>query len=329
MDIHNEIEAFENWLETNYLPVTSQFLWYKLLSLFAKAGYPEWLTISNQVLMAKTGINSKHTLIEARNQLLEAGLIEIRTGKKGEPTSYRLISIQEKVQKMNHILHSKNFGAEKGAKNAPNNAPYLENGAEYGANFEPNIAPKEGKGAECGAKNAPNPAPEKQQNPVDSCSQTTIQNPKTETHNCLNNIVNNVVVNNVCSYTTTNEKEQKEENRKEMIVELTKRYREATKSNSEDDYKYIGRLLKEYDAHLIAKACDELELVLLERKVDNPRGYLRGILKNLQSPPGSQTNNTVNTTGGEKQPEPKIIDWSEDFLRRAKNDKYAQFYEWG
>jgi len=112
-------------------------------------------------------------------------------------------------------------------------------------------------------------------------------------------------------------------------VELTKRYREATKSNSEDDYKYIGRLLKEYNAHLIVKAIEELEFVLLERKVDNPRGYLRGILKNLQSPPSSQTNNTVNTTGGEKQSERKIIDWSEDFLRRAKNGKYAQFYEWG
>ncbi|ADQ06117.1 hypothetical protein Calhy_0369 [Caldicellulosiruptor hydrothermalis 108] len=188
--------------------------------------------------------------------------------------------------------------------------------------------------------------------PVDSCSQTTLQDRQydiilqpTETHNCLDNIVvkdvvNNVVVNNVCSYTTTNREEQTE-NRKAVIVELTRKYREATGESKEDDYRYIGRLCKEYDAHLIAKAIEELEYVLLERKVDNPRGYLRGILKKMclsdsTTPSSHNTGSHSNRDFAmdtekcfEKWLESKINEWNEDFLRRVKNDKYAQFYEWG
>lgn len=307
MDIHNEIEAFENWLETNYLPATSQFLWYKLLSLFAKAGYPEWLTISNQVLMAKTGINSKHTLIEARNKLLEAGLIEIRTGKKGEPTSYRLVSVQERVQKMHHILHSISFGAEKGAKNEPNNAPYLENGAEYGANFEPNIAPKEKKGAEYGAKNAPNPAPEEQQTPVECCAEPTLQNQSPQNDkdinifdnnnntNTLNNNQDNLEVlkdnklTNVNTEVGLKEQETTGEdvnnpppvvNNRRLITDLVKRFEEITGRHDDRFYPLLGQLYNRYGYAEVLWALDRLEWGLKNKKIEKPEGYLINVLKN-------------------------------------------------
>ncbi|WPX08186.1 hypothetical protein [Anaerocellum danielii] len=306
MDIHSEIEAFENWLETNYLPITSQFLWYKLLSLFAKAGYPEWLTISNQVLMAKTGINSKHTLIEARNKLLKAGFIEIRTGKKGEPTSYRLISNQERVQKKNQIMHSKSFGAEKGAKNEPNIVPYLENGTEYGANFEPNIAPKEKKGAEYGAKNAPNPAPEEQQNPVDSCSQTTSQNQNLQNDKDINIFVSNnnnnlnknqdnlevlkdIKLTNVNTEVdlraqkTTGEDVSEslpEVNNRKLIADLVKRFEEITGKHDNKLYPLLGQLYNQYGYAEVLWALDRLEWGLRNKKIEKPEGYLINVLKN-------------------------------------------------
>ena len=38
-----EINAFERWLETNHLSAVSQLLWYKLIMLFNRCGWLEWI----------------------------------------------------------------------------------------------------------------------------------------------------------------------------------------------------------------------------------------------------------------------------------------------
>ena len=38
-----EIIAFERWLETNYLPIPSQLLWYKMMNYFNRSGWSEWV----------------------------------------------------------------------------------------------------------------------------------------------------------------------------------------------------------------------------------------------------------------------------------------------
>uniref|UniRef100_A0A7C5Z7H2 Helix-turn-helix domain-containing protein n=1 Tax=Caldicellulosiruptor owensensis TaxID=55205 RepID=A0A7C5Z7H2_9FIRM len=325
MNYIKQLNAFYKWLKSNKLSPTAIAVYFAILMSNNENGWNEWFGKSNQDYCKLLGIDEK-TFVRARNELREKGLIDFIPGyQKGKYTMYHIVQLYTETE--NYLTNICLDG-----EISPNNCS--------DGNIPPKVSNLDGKTPpnNCSGGKIPSqtsilggkiPPKEVTENCINADLQVVKNN------NCLNNIVDSVV-NNVCSYTTTNKVEQSE-NRKEMIVELTKRYREATKSNSEDDYKYIGRLLKEYDAHLIAKACDELELVLLERKIDNPRGYLRGILKNLQSPPSSQANNTDNTacapvntnTGGERQSEAKIIDWSEDFLRRAKNDKYAQFYEWG
>jgi len=100
MNYIREIEAFEDWLEINYLPTTAQLLWYKLFILCNRAGWAEWLSVTNQALMAKIGVSSEKTLIEARNRLKQSGLIDFRPGKKGQPTKYKLFSVEEILKKI-------------------------------------------------------------------------------------------------------------------------------------------------------------------------------------------------------------------------------------
>lgn len=91
MDIQREIELFEEWLKTHALPPLAQLLWYKLLILSQHASSDGWFSISNRELIHTVQISEK-TLLEMRNKLKEAGLIDFVIGRKGEPTRYRLNS---------------------------------------------------------------------------------------------------------------------------------------------------------------------------------------------------------------------------------------------
>lgn len=92
------VNAFEKWLETNYLPISSQLLWYKLISLFNKCGWCEWITVDNHRLMSIMQIESEKTFIRCRDKLLEAGLFEYRKGKKGSPNQYKINTVKFTVQ---------------------------------------------------------------------------------------------------------------------------------------------------------------------------------------------------------------------------------------
>jgi hypothetical protein len=93
------INAFERWLETNYLPISSQLLWYKLISLFNRCGWSEWVTVDNQRLMSIMQIKNEKTFIKCRDSLIEAGLFEYKKGKKGSPNQY-------KINTVNFTVHS-------------------------------------------------------------------------------------------------------------------------------------------------------------------------------------------------------------------------------
>ena len=95
MNYISEIIAFEQWLETHYLPTSPQLLWYKLINLCNKSGWSEWVQVDNLRLMATTQMGREATLIKARDELIKAGLIEYQKGKKGCPNRYRIISFSE------------------------------------------------------------------------------------------------------------------------------------------------------------------------------------------------------------------------------------------
>lgn len=87
-----EINAFEQWLESNHLSANAQLLWYKLMQRFNKAGWQEWIQVDNLRLMAALQTSSEKTFIKCRDDLVKAGLIEFQRGKKGCPNKYKIIS---------------------------------------------------------------------------------------------------------------------------------------------------------------------------------------------------------------------------------------------
>lgn len=88
-----EILAFEQWLETHYLPISPQLLWHKLMYLCNRSGWSEWVTVDNLRLMAAMQMTREATLIKARDELIKAGLVEYQKGKKGSPNRYRMVSV--------------------------------------------------------------------------------------------------------------------------------------------------------------------------------------------------------------------------------------------
>lgn len=93
MNYIHQLNAFEDWLERNYLTVTEQLLWFKLMALNNKFGWSEWFFVTNITLQAKLGNVDEKTLIKYKNKLKQVGLIDFITGKKGSPTKYKIIQL--------------------------------------------------------------------------------------------------------------------------------------------------------------------------------------------------------------------------------------------
>ena len=109
-----EINGFEQWLESNFLPASSQLLWYKMIALCNRCGWAEWIVVDNLRLMLMVGATSQKTALTARDKLIESGFLEMRKGKKGSPNQYHLKSIQCQKQCKNYTKK----GTEKGTINA-------------------------------------------------------------------------------------------------------------------------------------------------------------------------------------------------------------------
>ena len=90
-----EINAFERWLESNYLPIPSQLLWYKMMNLFNRSGWSEWVVVDNLRLMAAMSMSREATLIKARDELIKAGRILYQKGRKGSITLIPILTMPE------------------------------------------------------------------------------------------------------------------------------------------------------------------------------------------------------------------------------------------
>lgn len=90
-----QLNAFDKWLEENYLPARSQLLWYRLSALNNRFGWVEWMQVDNLKLMALIGVGREQTIIDVRDKLIESGLVLFQKGKKGRPSKYKMLPIYE------------------------------------------------------------------------------------------------------------------------------------------------------------------------------------------------------------------------------------------
>ena len=86
----NQLTAFGR-ISIDNLSAAAQSLYLRLILIDNGLGWLEHFYASNSRLMTEAGINSEKTLITARNQLIQMGLVEYRKGTaKGKASTYKL-----------------------------------------------------------------------------------------------------------------------------------------------------------------------------------------------------------------------------------------------
>ncbi len=104
IDYIKQLNGFERWLESHYLPSAAQLLYYKLLSINNMAGWCEWIQVDNQRVMSRCQMSREATLVENRNKLIDAGLIEFQRGKKGSPNKYKICTFKSVVKSVGETV---------------------------------------------------------------------------------------------------------------------------------------------------------------------------------------------------------------------------------
>lgn len=87
-----EINAFERKMRESPLPIAAQLMWYKLMQFCNGIRWPETFQLDTARLSELMVGSSKHTVIDARRALIEAGFLEFKPGSKKCPSTYKLIS---------------------------------------------------------------------------------------------------------------------------------------------------------------------------------------------------------------------------------------------
>lgn len=83
------LNRFNQWTESNDLPLYAVVLYYRLLDRFNRAGWPSSLRVDTLRLMLMAGCQ-KDAAYRARDRLVKAGFIRYEKGAKGKPTTYFL-----------------------------------------------------------------------------------------------------------------------------------------------------------------------------------------------------------------------------------------------
>lgn len=94
MSYINEINAFDRRMHRAPLSPVAQLLWYKLMQFSNRLHWPDDFQIDNKRLMAEINVSALHTLMTARQELVDDGLLTFTPGVRGRPSTYRLSSVE-------------------------------------------------------------------------------------------------------------------------------------------------------------------------------------------------------------------------------------------
>lgn len=117
LDYIAEMTAFTDWLETNPLEPSAQTLWFHLLVIANKSGCPEWFTVANLTLMAKTGVSEK-SLIKHRNALIQKGRILYKNQGKQQAGKYQLLPLTVNITVKEGVKRDVNQGVKDGVNDS-------------------------------------------------------------------------------------------------------------------------------------------------------------------------------------------------------------------
>jgi len=90
-DLFKYFNGFQQWLTEESPSKDAAFLYMNLFCTFNLHGWSPQIPVDTCYLMSLTRTADKKTAFRARDELVEAGLLEYKPGKKGKPSSYRLL----------------------------------------------------------------------------------------------------------------------------------------------------------------------------------------------------------------------------------------------
>lgn len=93
-----EINQFRKFAYNNYMSANAVLLWYGLFGMNNDLHWREWFKVDNLRLMGYSFIKREATLISARKELIDLGLIKFKKGSKGHPSEYRIVTFSEQQQ---------------------------------------------------------------------------------------------------------------------------------------------------------------------------------------------------------------------------------------
>ena len=129
MSLYDYFNSFSRYIEEERPSDKAIVLYWSMLDMFNRRGWPEWAGASKQRLTAMCNAMDRKTAERARATLCQAGFLEYAPGKKGQLTQYRL-------------LIPARYRGRKGGADSPENAPENELGGRKGGADSPENAPE-------------------------------------------------------------------------------------------------------------------------------------------------------------------------------------------
>jgi len=124
------LNRFHLWIESNAMPAASQLMYFKLLHVFNRAGWPESVQVDNRRMEVMMEGMSLPAIVRARDKLIAAGFIGFRKVKKGCPNRYYLRCVPVFTGQGNTRTVTQNSGKNNGENvtpNVPENVAYIKN----------------------------------------------------------------------------------------------------------------------------------------------------------------------------------------------------------
>ncbi len=87
------LNRFNRRLEQDSLTDKAIILYYAMLDMFNRRGWPRWASVDTLTLMTMVRVDNKPTAYRARDALVKAGLLAYKPGRKGKVSEYSLTVI--------------------------------------------------------------------------------------------------------------------------------------------------------------------------------------------------------------------------------------------
>lgn len=101
MNYLKNVVAFESFAELHQISDKAYRLWHSLMSINNSCAWADWFEVPLIRLQSKLALTNPQTIYNARNQLVQLGLLEFKKGSRGQSATYHLIPLVKEESQSN------------------------------------------------------------------------------------------------------------------------------------------------------------------------------------------------------------------------------------